>query len=119
LRLLIRDDLRDQPGRDGCEHEVTADTDPLVTARRRIKVVAAPVVDYVIAATVFRRYAATATPVGMRLREAAAIELAAGAIVLMSVAAVVMTVEMITWLMPLPLLVLLIAVKSPACRSAS
>jgi hypothetical protein len=55
----------------------------------------------------------------MRLREAAAIELAAGAIVLMSVAAVVMTVEMITWLMPLLLLVLLIAVKSPACRSAS
>src|SRR6218665_2343115 len=79
---LRSDDLSDHAGRDGGEHEVSTHADPVVAARRLLQAMAAPVVHHIVAAAVFLRHVAAATPFDMRLRIAAAIEVAAVAIVL-------------------------------------
>src|SRR3954470_15362525 len=61
---VVQQQLRNDAGRNRRQHVVVADLHPLVAARGRAQVVAAPVVHHVLVAAVGGRQAAAAMPLG-------------------------------------------------------
>ena len=91
--LLVEQDRGDDAGRDRGEHVVAAGRDPVVAARGRAQVMAAPVVDDILAAAVLGRQAVAAIPrvVGAG---SATVPIAVVAVVVVVVAAVVVAASL-------------------------
>src|SRR5689334_3008331 len=61
-------DARNHACRDRGEHEVAIDLHPLITRRRRLKIVPTPVVDDILRTAIVGRQAVAAMPVAVRHR---------------------------------------------------
>jgi hypothetical protein len=52
--LVVQQEIQDDAGTDGNQHIVAACLDPVIAARRRAQVMAAPIVDNILAIAIFR-----------------------------------------------------------------